>query len=254
MRTVANDEHQTAAMVTLLSSYGWNWVGIITTDGDYGRSAFDNFVSQASKKGICVAFRSVLPQSDTNLVEAITEAARTISKKPRVKVIVSFAKPSHMNFLFQELRKQALTKGDNAESLRKVWVASDSWSSSGSVLENITLEDIGYIVGFTFKSGNVSSFCEYLSRLEAARHNYTGNNSFLREFYKQSSNNLNVSRDDLHTDSIYSIEMAVNAIAQAVASICRKRNCKTRGAVQPWEVFILEYMCTCVCYRQLGFI
>ncbi|XP_053183626.1 G-protein coupled receptor family C group 6 member A [Scomber japonicus] len=236
MRTIPNDEHQTAAMVTLIKSNDWNWVGIITTDGDYGRSALDNFVSQALEKGICVAFRSVLPQSETNPVEDISRTARTILDNPNVKVIVSFTKPSHMKHLYQELRNQTLTKGKNLESLKRVWVASDSWSSSGVVLGNLTMEDIGHIVGFTFKSGNMSSFCEYLSRLEAARHNYTGNNSFLREFYNQGSNSVKTTTEHLHADTIYSVEMAVSAIAQAVASICKRRNCKTPGTVQPWEV------------------
>ncbi|XP_067458642.1 G-protein coupled receptor family C group 6 member A [Thunnus thynnus] len=238
MRTIPNDEHQTAAMVRLLSSYGWNWVGIVTTDGEYGRSALDKFVSQASEKGICVAFKLSLPQSVTSqdVCSAISQAATTIFKHPKVQVIVSFAKPFHMKQLYRELRNQVLTAGQNMESMRKVWVASDGWSSSSSVLGNLTLKDIGHIVGFTFKSGNLSSFSEYLSRLEADRHNYTGNNLFLQEFYKLPSKAVKTLREHTHADTTYSVEMAVSAIAQAVASICRSRNCKTPGTLQPWEV------------------
>lgn len=239
MRTIPNDKHQTTAMVRLLSSYGWNWVGIVTTDGDYGRSALDNFVSQASEKGICVAFKSILPQSVTSqdVCSAISQTATTISKNPKVQVIVSFAKPTHMKYLYQELRNQALTARQKMESMRRVWVASDSWSSSSSVLGNLTLKDIGYIIGFTFKSGNLSSFSEYLSRLEADRHNYAGNNSFLQEFYMLVSKAVKTLREHTHSHTTYSVEMAVSAIAQAVASICRNRDCKTPGTLQPWEVF-----------------
>ncbi|XP_040899422.1 G-protein coupled receptor family C group 6 member A [Toxotes jaculatrix] len=256
MRTIPNDKHQTAAMVSLLSSYGWNWVGVVTTDGDYGRSALDHFVSQASEKGICVAFKSILPQSvsSQDVSSAITQTAKTIFNNPKVQVIVSFAKPTHMMYLYQELRDQILRAGHSVETMRRVWVASDSWSSSSSVKGNLTLKDIGYIVGFTFKSGDLSSFLEYLSRLEAAGPEYIRNNPFLQEFYMQlnahkgsgdtelESEAVKTLRENTDADTVFSIEMAVSAIAQAVESVCRSRDCKTPGTVQPWEVLKALWM------------
>ncbi|KAG8009726.1 G-protein coupled receptor family C group 6 member A [Nibea albiflora] len=221
MRTIPNDQHQTAAMASLLSTYGWNWVGIVTTDGNYGRSALDNFVSHASKKGICVAFKSMLPQSITSqdVTSAITAAAKTICKNPKVQVIVSFAKARHMMYLYEELKNQVLKSGGALESMRRVWVASDSWSSSSSVKGNFTLEDIGHVVGLTFKSGNLSSFSDYLDRLDAAGH--TGNNSFLQEFYMKLNSSrgsgdamvmseaVKTLREHTHADTVFSVEMAV---------------------------------------------
>ncbi|XP_034467944.1 G-protein coupled receptor family C group 6 member A-like [Hippoglossus hippoglossus] len=250
LRTVPNDKHQTAAMVSLLHTYGWNWVGIVITDGDYGRSALEHFVSQASEKGICVAFKSILPQSVTShdVCSDIRDAATTILNNPKVQVIVSFARSTQMRYLFQELKNKTLRAGQNMESMRRVWVASDSWSSSNSVKVNATLRDIGYVVGFTFKSGDPSSIEDYLSRLEAAGHEFTRNNPFMKEFYLQ----LNVSkgfedtkliseavknlRKHTHASTILSVEMAVSAITQTVASVCRSRDCKTPGTMQPWEL------------------
>lgn len=254
MRTIPNDKHQTAAMVSLLSTNGWNWVGIVTTDGDYGKSALEHFVSQAPEKGICVAFKSILPVSTSvtnpDVSSAITQLAKTIYKNPKVKVIVSFAKSNHMMYLYQELRNRVLKGGRNMESMRRIWVASDNWSSSSSVNGNLTLEDIGDVVGFTFKKGNMSSYREYLSRLEAAEAKHKGNNPFMQELYKK-LNGSGISGDtelvskamqrlkeDAHNDTVFSIEMAVSAIAQAVASICRSTDCKTPGRVQPWKVFL----------------
>ncbi|XP_029308430.1 G-protein coupled receptor family C group 6 member A [Cottoperca gobio] len=256
MRTIPNDRYQTAAMASLLSTYGWNWVGIVITDGDYGQSALAQFVSQASQMGICVAFKSILPRSanSQDVRSAIIRTATTIYKNPKVQVIVSFSKATHMMLLYQELRDQMLTAGQNKKSMRRVWVASDSWSSSSSVKGNITLEDIGHIVGFTFKKGDLSSFNQYLSRLEAAGHNYIGNNIFMQEFYTQLnaskgygdtelvSKAVNTIREHNHADTILSVEMAVSAIAQAVVSICRSRDCKTPGTMQPWEVLRALWM------------
>ncbi|XP_068616570.1 G-protein coupled receptor family C group 6 member A [Brachionichthys hirsutus] len=256
MRTIPNDKHQTAAMVSLLSTYGWNWVGIVTTDGNYGLSALENFVSQASEKGICVAFKSVLPQSITNedVMSAIRQTAKTINMNPKVQVIVSFAKPSHMMDLYQELKRQILKAGQNVESMRRVWVASDSWSSSVSVHGNLSLENIGHVLGFTFKSGNLSSFRDYLDRLEATGYDDTENNSFVREFYMEINASKNYRDNELvskavrtlrehaEADVSFSVEMAVSAITQAVASICRSRDCKSTDRVQPWEVLQALWM------------
>uniref|UniRef100_UPI0037E725CD G-protein coupled receptor family C group 6 member A n=1 Tax=Semicossyphus pulcher TaxID=241346 RepID=UPI0037E725CD len=250
MRTIPNDEHQTAAMASLLSMYGWNWVGVVTTDGNYGQSALDHFVSQATLKGICVAFKSVLPQSVTSqdVSSAIRQTAETIYKNPKVQVIVSFAKPTHMMNLFLELQDQVLRERQSLESMKRMWVASDSWSTSASFKGNITLEDIGHVVGFTFKSGDLSSFNEYLSRLEAAGRDSVRSNSFIQEFFMQLNSSkasggaelvseaVTKLREHAHADTVFSVEMAVSAIAQAVASICISRDCNTAGAVQPWEV------------------
>ncbi|XP_060937837.1 G-protein coupled receptor family C group 6 member A-like [Limanda limanda] len=250
LRTVPNDKHQTAAMVRLLHTYGWNWVGIVTADGDYGRSALDSFVSQASAKGICVAFKSILPQSVTShdVYSEIRATATTILNNPKVQVIVSFAKSTHMRYLFQELKHKALRAGQSIESMRRVWVASDSWSSSNPVRVNATLRDIGHVVGFTFKSGDKSSIEDYLSRLEAAGHEFTRNNPFMKELYlrlnaskgfedtKLISEAVKNLRKHTHAATILSVEMAVSAITQTVASVCKSRDCKTPGTMQPWEL------------------
>ncbi|XP_056142950.1 G-protein coupled receptor family C group 6 member A [Lampris incognitus] len=259
LRTIPNDKYQTAAIVKLLSDSGWKWVGMLTTNGDYGLSALESFVSQASEKGICVAFKKYFPGAVTSLdvQSAIREAAETIHKNPKVKVIVSFVKPAHMKYLYRELWDLVLTAGMGLESMERIWVASDSWSSSfNAIPKHMKLEDIGHVVGFTFKQGDLSSFSHYLSRLEAAGHNGRENNAFLDEFYTQ----LNASGDTRNrglvskamerlkevsrADTILSVEMAVSAIAQAVAFICHDRDCKRPGALQPWELLRALRMCS----------
>uniref|UniRef100_A0A8C5QQG4 G-protein coupled receptors family 3 profile domain-containing protein n=1 Tax=Leptobrachium leishanense TaxID=445787 RepID=A0A8C5QQG4_9ANUR len=41
LRTVPNDKHQTEAMLKLIKTFRWNWIGLISSDDDYGRSALD---------------------------------------------------------------------------------------------------------------------------------------------------------------------------------------------------------------------
>ncbi|XP_076838246.1 G-protein coupled receptor family C group 6 member A isoform X2 [Brachyhypopomus gauderio] len=238
-RTVPSDVHQTNAMVKLLLANSWNWVGVVTTDGDYGRSAMDSFVSQALEVGICVAFKEVLPDSVTNkkkLHSAISHAIQTIHTNSKVKVVVSFAKPEHMSSLFRGLVQH--------QEAQHVWVASDNWSTFGDVLRHEDLYHIGWVVGFSFKSRDVTPFKEYLRSLDE---NSEENNSFLEEFYSRfrdshNTSDVNVSAltDQLIRTTpsgvVYSIELAVNAIAQAVAKLCSNRNCSDPEAIEPWEL------------------
>lgn len=225
-------------MVRFLSGYHWNWVGVVTTDGDYGRSALENFVSNASKNLICVAFKSILPDSITSqeTPSAIGQTAETIYGNPKVNVIVSFAKPAHMMYLFQALKKQALAAGGNILSMKRVWIASDNWSSSNLVNKTLSLDEIGHVVGFHFKRGDLTSFHSFLSRIE------TEKNPNLEEFVKMLKEIgggavLTSLNRQLYSDSVFSVEMAVSAVAQAVVTLCRISDCKTQEAVQPWQVF-----------------
>eukprot|EP00063_Salmo_salar_P040289 XP_014015124.1 PREDICTED: G-protein coupled receptor family C group 6 member A-like [Salmo salar] len=243
LRTVSSDLYQTRAMVQLLSDSKWTWVGVVTTDGDYGLSALDSFVSQATASGICVAFKEILPNSLTSPdgKSAFRQAAATLLRNPNVKVVVSFARPIHMMYLYQELRGWGSLLGE------RVWVASDSWSSSKEVLGEMDLLDIGHVVGFSFKRGNLAPFHHYLMNLININ-DVIGNNSFLKEFYSLANESgdpgfgssftvpAEILLNNSHADVVFSVEMAVSAIAHAVADICSKKDCKTPGTVQPWQV------------------
>ncbi|XP_070275311.1 G-protein coupled receptor family C group 6 member A isoform X3 [Myotis yumanensis] len=61
LRTVPSDFYQTKAMAHLIQKSGWNWIGIITTDDDYGRLALSTFVLQTMANNVCIAFKEVLP-------------------------------------------------------------------------------------------------------------------------------------------------------------------------------------------------
>ncbi|XP_016363344.1 G-protein coupled receptor family C group 6 member A [Sinocyclocheilus anshuiensis] len=236
MRTVPNDEYQTHAMVQLLKDNKWTWVGIIITDGDYGRSAMESFVKHTESEGICVAFKAILPDSLTDqqkLNTHINKTVDTIEKNTKVNVLVSFAKSSQMKLLFQGLRSRNVPNN-------KVWVASDNWSTAKNILKDVNLSDIGNILGFTFKSGNVTAFHQYLKDLKFEREAKM-NNSFLEEFLKlpdigNAANAVQKLIKNTYLDIVFSVQMAISAISNAVVELCVKRQCKTPSAIQPWEL------------------
>ncbi|KAL2084845.1 hypothetical protein ACEWY4_020363 [Coilia grayii] len=236
MRTVPNDDYQVKAMLKLLSDNHWNWVGMITTDGDYGRSALNSFASQAAQNGICLAFKEVLPDSVTNpnVNSSIHRAVQTIPNNMRAKVIVSFAKPVYMQRLFEELLR--------GPAKDRVWIASDGWSNAGNQMKHLDFASLGTVIGFIFKSGNILSFRQYLKEMNSSRGANSSKDTsmpFMQEYY-QSVDRVSVTSvllNHIHSAKVFSIQMAIGAISQAVAQLCSKgEDCKTPGAVKPWQL------------------
>ncbi|XP_074844906.1 G-protein coupled receptor family C group 6 member A isoform X3 [Carettochelys insculpta] len=86
LRTVPSDFFQTQAMVRLIHKSGWNWIGIIATDDDYGRSALETFGVQAMASNVCIAFKEMLPAylSDGTINAKINQALEKIVKETRL--------------------------------------------------------------------------------------------------------------------------------------------------------------------------
>ncbi|KAM5167887.1 G-protein coupled receptor family C group 6 member A isoform 3-T3 [Callospermophilus lateralis] len=80
LRTVPSDFYQTKAMAHLIQKSGWNWIGIITTDDDYGRLALDTFAIQVAANNVCIAFKEVFPAflSDNTIEVRINQTLEKI--------------------------------------------------------------------------------------------------------------------------------------------------------------------------------
>ncbi|XP_006839965.1 PREDICTED: G-protein coupled receptor family C group 6 member A isoform X3 [Chrysochloris asiatica] len=80
LRTVPSDFYQTKAIAHLIQESGWNWVGMITTDDDYGRLALNNFAIQAAANNVCIAFKEIFPAflSDNTIEVRINQTLEKI--------------------------------------------------------------------------------------------------------------------------------------------------------------------------------
>ncbi|KAM8725858.1 G-protein coupled receptor family C group 6 member A-like [Acanthopagrus schlegelii] len=241
MRTVPEDDHQVRAIIDILKNHQWSWVGVMTTDGDYGRYAVERLQHHAKENNICFAFIHTFTDvlHDSTLMEEIRDATKSIVENKNVQVIVSFAKPYHMMYLFDSLLKDPEGRG-------RVWVASDNWSESASIVKNWTLSDVGTVFGTTLKSGNTTRLKQYLRNLDANPDSHK-NNIFLYDFLKgKQEQQVKSLRSDytatnelekmIYPYAVFSIELAVRAIAQAVVDLCVNRDCKTGQRLQPLEL------------------
>lgn len=159
-----------------------------------------------------------------------------------------------------KLFKKAIERNVN-----KIWIASDNWSTAVKISTMPNIRQLGTVVGFGFKSGDISTFQDFLKNLHEKP---TENNKFLGEYImllsvcahleyydfqmcisNQSQDDLmqnvenkqHIWRDDflnanIEPGFIHSTILAVYAIAHAIKGQCKDRNCKDPSAFTPWEV------------------
>uniref|UniRef100_A0A8C5ZP32 G-protein coupled receptor family C group 6 member A n=1 Tax=Marmota marmota marmota TaxID=9994 RepID=A0A8C5ZP32_MARMA len=260
LRTVPSDFYQTKAMAQLIQKSGWNWIGIITTDDDYGRLALDTFAIQAAANNVCIAFKEVFPAflSDNTIEVRINQTLEKIIAEAQVNVIVVFLRRFHVFNLFNKAIER---------NIHKIWIASDNWSTATKIITIPNVKKLGKVVGFTFRRGNISSFHAFLQTL----HTYPNdNNKPLREYAILFSDCEHVKDSDLsqcisnrsqgtltykvkedvkrnffmrndflwhYTEPglIHSIQLAVFALGYAIRDLCQARDCQNPNAFQPWE-------------------
>uniref|UniRef100_A0A8C3W752 G-protein coupled receptor family C group 6 member A n=1 Tax=Catagonus wagneri TaxID=51154 RepID=A0A8C3W752_9CETA len=260
LRTVPSDFYQTKAMVQLIQKSGWNWVGIITTDDDYGRLALNTFTAQTAASNVCIAFKEVLPAflSDNTIEVRINQALEKIIAETQVNVIVVFLSQFHVFSLFSKAIER---------NINKIWIASDNWSTAIKITTIPNVKRIGKVVGFTFRRGNMSSFHSFLQNLHMFPRD---NNKPLNEYamllaacayakdsdlsqcisnysqgtlaYKANEDierNFSLRNDFLwdYTEPglVHSIQLAVFALGYAIRDLCQARDCLNPNAFQPWE-------------------
>ncbi|KAM8791922.1 G-protein coupled receptor family C group 6 member A isoform 2-T2 [Rhynchonycteris naso] len=260
LRTVPSDFYQTKAMAHLIQKSGWNWIGIITTDDDYGRQALNTFAVQTVANNVCIAFKEVLPAflSDDTIEIRINQTLEKIIAEAHVNVIVVFLREFHVFNLFSKAIER---------NINKVWIASDNWSTATKITTIPNVKRIGKIIGFTFRKGNMSSFQSFLQNLQmfpsdqnkplneyamllsACAHvkdsdlsQCFSNHSQKTLIYKAKKNigrNFSMKNDFLwdynEPGLVHSVQLAVFALGYALRDLCQARDCQNPNAFQPWE-------------------
>ncbi|XP_044129626.1 G-protein coupled receptor family C group 6 member A-like [Bufo gargarizans] len=268
LRTVPSDQHQTRAVVELIRTFKWNWVGIITSNDDYGRSALDFLSRNFLDYGICTAFSDTIPTytGDPGFQNSLRNIISDLTSKT-TNVVVVFAKPQIVSSILAEALRN---------NISRTWIASDAWIVSGLVSTVENIENVGAIMGFTFKGGSVPGFVEYVNNIFPI--NPEATNEFLEEYkelrfgctdeYRQylqcknsSSTNCNVPvsvqykspmacskennsvvNDDylaknIENGTLYSTSLAVAAIVGALKNmICKNGICDKNLQISPRQL------------------
>lgn len=170
LRTVPSDNHQTKALVELINHYGWDWVGLVYEDGEYGRGAFESFLNDATHSNVCLAYQEMLPSYEHShfLTQIRHVSQQIISSSAQVVVLILRAKL--VKALFEEMIRTKTTR---------TWISSHSWSQSSLVSKMEGINMVGDILGLTFISRKSQSFDNYLTNLTVTPGGY---NDFIEEY------------------------------------------------------------------------
>ncbi|XP_013226561.2 taste receptor type 1 member 3 [Columba livia] len=245
-RTVPSDKSLVEAVVLLLNEFGWNWVGSIGSDNEYGRGAQGLFVSVAGNHNICVAFEGLIPTdlADPNAQKQLEDTIKTINKS-EVNIIVLFAFSQAAQALLEHSIRMGLSE--------KVWIGTETWLLSDIPASIPNIQSIGTVLGFITKAGTVPGFQKYVADLFSS----VQQDEFCQES-RESNRLVNPDGTDTHCKQCDHVSLAnvssvlshsrIQPVYTAVYSVasalhralgCARPPCP-RAPVRPWQ--LLHFM------------
>ncbi|XP_073510922.1 extracellular calcium-sensing receptor-like [Phyllobates terribilis] len=153
-RTVSNDVFQSRGLAHLVLHFGWTWVGLLAVDNDYGQQGINLVKQELVKGGACVAFTETIikSQPDHNAPHIVK-----VLKTSTARIVVVFSPAINLVPILDEMLRQNITK--------KIFVASEAWSTSSLFSMGRLSESLSGTIGFTFYSGIIPKFREFLNKI-----------------------------------------------------------------------------------------
>lgn len=236
-RTIPSDRHQADAIVQLLAKFKWNWVAALATDNLYGRQALEVFVQEALLKDVCVAYEAILPNSP-NLTEQSAELVQIAERleNSSINATVVFASPEEAEELLRVAVATRIT--------RRVWIASECWSTTPSLVLIPNLSHIGTLFGVAVKSGAMPGFVDYIQNLlDQPRTGQAKEDQVHQqcpECSSLTSANLSATLQQSRFYSMFNAYKAVYAVGHALHQLLRcnatDQTCDADREVSPWQV------------------
>uniref|UniRef100_A0A3Q1IUL4 G-protein coupled receptors family 3 profile domain-containing protein n=1 Tax=Anabas testudineus TaxID=64144 RepID=A0A3Q1IUL4_ANATE len=169
-RTIPSDYFQAKALAALVKRFGWQWLGVIQSDNDYGRNGIMAFTEEVQKFGVCIAFvgkilRTYNMDKILNVVEMI--------KQSTVKVILAFVPEGDFYPLMTEIVKQNITGIQ--------WIASESWITAPRPSTPEIYQAFGGTLGFIAKRMTIPNLQSFLTSISPYK---DPNAAFVRDFWE----------------------------------------------------------------------
>ncbi|XP_046940372.1 taste receptor type 1 member 1 [Lynx rufus] len=236
LRTIPSDKHQVETMVLLLQSFGWVWISVVGSDGDYGQLGVQALEEQATQQGICVAFKDIIPFSarpgDERMQGIVHHLARA-----RTTVVVVFSSRQLARVFFESVVLANLTA--------KVWIASEDWAISRHISNVPGIQGIGTVLGVAIQQRLVPGLKEFEEAYVQAdkgapgpcsRTSECSSNQLCRECRAFTAEQM-PTLGAFSMSSAYNAYRAVYAVAHGLHRLlgCASGAC-SRDRVYPWQL------------------
>ncbi|XP_075131811.1 extracellular calcium-sensing receptor-like [Leptodactylus fuscus] len=169
-RTVPSDTFQSRGLAQLVVFFGWKWVGLMAEDTDYGLEGITATKGELLRSGACVAFTEYILTS--RLDRNAPHLSKVIANSSASAVVV-FSSGSNLLPVVEELLRRNITG--------KIWIASESWSTSGLVSKEKYWGVLQGTIGFALNSGQIPEFKEFLIASNPLK---SQDNIYLMEFWE----------------------------------------------------------------------
>ncbi|KAM9318696.1 extracellular calcium-sensing receptor-like [Pholidichthys leucotaenia] len=150
-RTIPSDYFQAKALAALVNHFGWQWIGAIQSDNDYGRNAIQAFTEEVNKLGICVAFVGTVKRTYGR--DKILDVVELI-KSSTVKVILAFSPEGDFTPLMKEVVKQNITGIQ--------WIGSEAWITAPQPSTPEIYQAFGGALGFALQKMAIPNLEQFL--------------------------------------------------------------------------------------------
>ncbi|KAM9441649.1 uncharacterized protein ACWYII_014030 [Salvelinus alpinus] len=169
-RTIPSDFYQSRALAKLVKHFGWNWVGVVNSNNDYGNNGMATFLEAAWHDGVCVEYQESIHRTDSR--EKLLEVVKVI-RRATARVVVLFLTLGELIPLLNELALE----GDPGLQ----WVGSESWITARLLADNKAYGFLSGAVGFAIRNARLDGLEGFLDKVHPSQ---APENTLLREFWE----------------------------------------------------------------------
>uniref|UniRef100_A0A8C8EY41 G-protein coupled receptors family 3 profile domain-containing protein n=1 Tax=Oncorhynchus tshawytscha TaxID=74940 RepID=A0A8C8EY41_ONCTS len=169
-RTIPSDFYQSRALAKLVKHFGWNWVGVVNSNNDYGNNGMATFLEASWHEGVCVEYQESIHRTDPR--EKLLEVVKVI-RRATAKVVVLFLTLGELIPLMNEMALE----GDPGLQ----WVGSEAWITARLLTENKAYGFLRGAVGFAIRNARLDGLEGFLQKVHPFQ---APDNTLLREFWE----------------------------------------------------------------------
>ncbi|XP_078057795.1 extracellular calcium-sensing receptor-like [Mustelus asterias] len=169
-RTIPSDDYQSKLLAELVKTFGWNWIGAVRSNTDYGNFGMRTFIQEAEKLGVCIAYSEVFYRTDP--AETITKIVHVI-KQATTPVLIGFLHPREMRLLLKEFLRQ------NVSGIQ--WIGSEGWVTEDLVSPEERERFLVGTIGLATRRTEIPGLRDYLLSIHPWRF---PDNIFVKKFWE----------------------------------------------------------------------
>lgn len=150
--TIPSDERQVEILMLPSRRFGWVWISMVGSEGDYGQLGVQALEDQATQHGICVAFKDTVPFSTQPGDERMQSVIRCPAQARTAGVVV-FSGRQLARVFFESVVLAKLTA--------EVWIASEDRAISRHISNVPGIWGVGTVLGVAVPQRRVPGLKEF---------------------------------------------------------------------------------------------